>query len=54
MKNKIDVIRIQRHPVIKYAYPKNGFLPPNHDVLEKMNAFLPLNCVTGKSIKKEI
>lgn len=32
--------------------PRNGFLPPIHEVVLIMNDFVPLNEVTGKSIDR--
>lgn len=39
----------QRTPTVMYAMPRNGFLPPIHEVVLKITLFLPSNEVTGKS-----
>lgn len=35
------------NPTPMYATPRNGFLPPSHDVLEMINFLVPLNEATG-------
>ena len=40
-------------PTTRYAMPRNGFLPPNHEVVVMTNVFRPPNIVTGKAVNHE-
>ena len=44
----------QRTPTVMYAMPRNGFLPPIHEVVLKITLFSPSNKVTGKSVHIEV
>jgi len=34
-----------------YAIPRNGFLPPSHDVVDSIIRFVPPNAITGYAVK---
>ena len=38
---------MQREPTTIYAIPRNGFLPPIHEVVDKITLFSPLKGLTG-------
>ena len=40
----------QIEPTTMYAMPRNGFLPPSHDVVESTTDLVPENDVTGNSV----
>lgn len=38
------------HPTVIYAIPKNGFLPPSNDVVDKIIFFEPSKAATEYAI----
>jgi len=38
---------IHSEPTTRYAMPRNGFFPPNHDVVVRIMLLVPLNTCTG-------
>ena len=46
---KMTPSTMQMEPTTRYAMPRNGFLPPSHEVVDRVMRFSPSKSITGKA-----